>query len=187
MAKSGRKKFSKKKKGGLPRGAKKTVKKKQGKTAGHTALPPALKALINVVVVRTHHKTKRKLSEFVNVVVDSNLLESRLLDTQQQVVPPNEVKGFHNAEPHPEHGAVTYLQQIHQGGFAVRVGDPTKPDERFFGPGCWVAFTDADGPGHASQVGPEGVQRTLRLLKGTRLVNLNDNVPRLVTSTGERI
>jgi hypothetical protein len=129
---------------------------------------------IQVVVVRHRFGTKRKLSEFVNVTVNPGHLESRLLHTAEQVVPPNEMKDWHNAVHHEEHGPVTYMQQVHQGGFSVRVGDPKKPDERFFGAGCWVAFIDSEGPGHTSCVGPEGVTRTFRMLKGTRLVNLNE-------------
>jgi hypothetical protein len=65
-------------------------------------------------------------------------------------------------------------RQVHQGGFSVRVGDPRKPEERFSGADCSVAFINSEGPVNASAVGPDGVTRTFRILKGTRLVNLNE-------------
>ena len=50
-----------------------------------------------------------------------------------------------------------------------------------------VGFIDAEGPGHASQAGSEGATCTLRVLRGTRLVNLHENVPDFNTATGGRI
>lgn len=109
-------------------------------------------------------------SEKRSQIVETTLPESRLaelvLDTTEQEVGANEEKGLHNAAYHPEHGPVTYLQQINEGGFSVLVGDPENLTDVFFGAGSYVAFIDADGPGHASKVGPDGVKRTFRMLKG---------------------
>ena len=93
-------------------------------------------------------------------------MEERLLDTIEQKVPANEEREMHNAAHHAEHGPVTYLQQVNEGGFSVLVGESDSLQETFFGPGSLIAFMDDLGPGHASKVGPEGVSRTLRVLKG---------------------
>lgn len=61
---------------------------------------------------------------------------------------------------------VTFLQEIHDGGFYVYVGDPSCLQEHYFGPGSWVAFNDDQGAGHASKVGPSGCTRTMRVLSG---------------------
>ena len=107
-----------------------------------------------------------KFSRIVEIMIDESVIAARLLETTEQDLPANLARDFHNAALHPEHGEVTYFQQVNEGGFAVQVGDPANPQETFFGPGSYVAFSDSYGPGHASKVGPEGVKRTFRLLKG---------------------
>jgi hypothetical protein len=107
-----------------------------------------------------------KLSQIVVAELDSSVLEERLLDTVEQEVAAGESRGLHNAAHHAEHGPATYLQQVHEGGFSVLFGDPENQQETFFGAGSYVAFIDDEGPGHGSRVGPEGVKRTLRVLKG---------------------
>ena len=77
-----------------------------------------------------------------------------------------EVLGRQPGALHDEHGKVTYLQQVTKGGFYVLVGEPKKLKEKFFPAGTWVGFIDAEGPGHASRVGPKDVERTFRMLKG---------------------
>jgi len=110
--------------------------------------------------------TPEKFSRFVETEVDSKLLDERLIETIEQELAADESKPLHNAAHHAEHGPVTYFQQIHEGGFSVFVGDPEKLQEAFFGPSTYVAFMDDEGPGHGSKVGPQGVKRTLRVLKG---------------------
>ncbi len=105
-------------------------------------------------------------SRIVDTVVDDAILTEKLLDSAEQVVAANEAKGLHNAAEHPDHGPVTYVQQVNEGGFSVLFGDPENLQEQFFGAGTYVAFIDADGPGHASKVGPDGVKRTFRMLQG---------------------
>ena len=119
--------------------------------------------LINVVCCED---TSDKRSRIIETTIDSRLLDERLLETAEQEVGPNEARGLHNAAHHAEHGPVTYLQQVNEGGFSVLVGDPANLQDVFFGPGCYVAFIDSEGPGHGSKVGPEGVKRTFRMLKG---------------------
>lgn len=92
--------------------------------------------------------------------------EGRVLRTVEQNLPAGEARELHNAAHDPEHGPVTYVQQVHEGGFSVFVGPPDQLRETFFGPGSYVAFMDDRGPGHASKVGPHGIRRTLRVLRG---------------------
>ncbi|MCA9123106.1 MAG: hypothetical protein H6822_19975 [Planctomycetaceae bacterium] len=110
--------------------------------------------------------SEAKLSRIVETDLNAAFLEERVLDTIEQQLPAGEAKGLHNAAHHAEHGPVTYLQQVHEGGFGVLVGSPDNLQEVFFGPGAYVAFIDDEGPGHGSKVGPNGVRRTLRVLKG---------------------
>jgi hypothetical protein len=110
--------------------------------------------------------TSAKLSQIVETELDSTLLDKLTIDTIEQSLAAGEAKGLHNAAHHAEHGPVTYLQQVNEGGFSVFVGAPDDLQERFFSAGSFVAFIDDQGPGHGSKVGPEGVQRTLRVLKG---------------------
>jgi len=110
--------------------------------------------------------TPEQHSKLVVVEVDSTVVDSMVVDTIEQEVEANSQRDLHNAAHHEEHGPVTYLQEIHSGGFAVTFGNPDRLQEKFFGPGSWVAFMDDQGPGHGSKVGPEGVKRTLRVLKG---------------------
>lgn len=107
-----------------------------------------------------------KLSQIVVTEVDSALLTELVLDTIPQEAPAGELRDLHNAAHHAEHGPVTYLQEVHEGGFSILVGNPENLKETFFGAGSYVAFIDDEGPGHGSKVGPDGVKRTLRVLKG---------------------
>ncbi|NQV26193.1 MAG: hypothetical protein HQ518_17705 [Rhodopirellula sp.] len=107
-----------------------------------------------------------KFSQIVEVELDSGILNERLLDTIPQEAAAGESRRLHNAAHHAEHGPVTYLQEVHEGGFSVMSGNPENQQETFFGAGSYVAFIDDEGPGHGSRVGPEGVKRTLRVLKG---------------------
>lgn len=108
----------------------------------------------------------QKFSQIVQTELAPGLLEELLLDTVEQELAAGEARGLHNAAHHAEHGPVTYLQQVHEGGFSILFGDPDNQQETFFGAGSYVAFIDDEGPGHGSKVGPEGVKRTLRVLKG---------------------
>jgi hypothetical protein len=110
--------------------------------------------------------TPEKHSQIVEIEVDSAVIEERTLDTIPQQANANDAKGLHNAAHHAEHGPVTYLQEVREGGFAVLVGDPANLQSVFFGAGTYVGFMDDEGPGHGSRVGPDGVVRTLRILKG---------------------
>jgi len=107
-----------------------------------------------------------KLSRIVETELESALLDNLVLETIEQELAADEAKDLHNAAHHAEHGPVTYLQQVNEGGFSVLVGEPGKLTPTFFGAGTYVAFIDDEGPGHGSRVGPEGVKRTLRILKG---------------------
>ena len=113
-----------------------------------------------------HCSGKRKLSKFTDVTVTMKKIESSCIVSAEQKVAANEAKDLHNGALHEEHGKVTYLQQVHRGGFYVLVGDPKKLSKKFFAAGSWVAFIDFEGPGHGSKVGPKGVERTFRMLKG---------------------
>ena len=112
-----------------------------------------------------------KLSQIVESELDSTLRDELILDTIEQVLAAGETKDLHNAAHHEEHGPVTYLQQVHEGGFTVLVGEPGNLKSTFFGAGTHVAFMDDEGPGHGSKVGSEGVKRTLRILKGHLDIN----------------
>ena len=110
--------------------------------------------------------TESHLSQIVEMEIEAAEIEQRVVETVDQRVAANEAREMHNAAHHAEHGPVTYLQQVNEGGFSVLVGEPGNLDETFFGPGSLVGFMDDKGPGHASRVGPDGTQRTLRILKG---------------------
>ena len=107
-----------------------------------------------------------KYSQIVEIEIESSVIDERLQETIEQEAAANEARGLHNAAHHAEYGPVTYLQQVNEGGFSIFVGEPDKQQETFFGAGSLVAFIDDEGPGHASKVGPDGVKRTLRILKG---------------------
>lgn len=109
---------------------------------------------------------KHKYSKFVDIEVELKKIKTLTLKTEQQKVDANDDKDLHNGALHAQHGKVTYLQQVKKGGFFVRVGNPEKLSERYFGAGSFVGFIDVEGPGHGSRVGPKGVERTFRLLKG---------------------
>lgn len=110
--------------------------------------------------------TPEKHSQIVEIELDAASLENLVLEKSEQQLAAAEERGLHNAAHHAEHGPVTYLQQVNEGGFSVLFGSPDDLQESFFGPGSLVAFIDDDGPGHGSKVGPDGVQRTFRILKG---------------------
>ena len=110
--------------------------------------------------------TPDKLTRIVETEVDMNVIHSLVVETIEQQLSAGEAKDLHNAAHHPEHGPVTYFQQVNEGGFSVFVGAPGQLQETFFGAGSYVAFIDDEGPGHGSRVGPNGVQRTLRVLQG---------------------
>ncbi|MGB7347133.1 MAG: hypothetical protein WBD20_23120 [Pirellulaceae bacterium] len=105
-------------------------------------------------------------SQIVSVEIDAAILSDRLISEAEQVLAADEAKGLHLAAEHEEHGPVTYVQQVTEGGFFVYVGDPNSLTEHWFGPGTFVAFIDSQGTGHASKVGPDGCKRTFRMLKG---------------------
>ena len=114
--------------------------------------------------------TGARYSQIVETSLDPTQLNERVLRKAEQDLAAGEVRELHNAAHDPEHGPVTYLQQVHEGGFSVFVGSPNQLRETFFGPDSWVAFMDDQGPGHGSKVGPDGVRRTLRVLKGHLVV-----------------
>ena len=105
-------------------------------------------------------------SRVVKMEIDTAILTDRLISTAEQTVEANDAKGLHLAAAHAEHGLVTYVQQVNEGGFFVYVGDPSSLQEHWFGPGTLAAFIDHQGTGHASKVGPDGCKRTFRMLKG---------------------
>lgn len=107
----------------------------------------------------------QKHSRLVEFELDPQRLTTAV-DSAEQNVDAGEEREMHNAAHHPEHGPVTYLQEVHDGGFSVFVGPADRLEETFVGRGEFIAFMDDEGPGHASKVGPDGVQRTLRVLKG---------------------
>ena len=111
-------------------------------------------------------ESPKKLSQLLSSEMTLEDMERLTLETVQQDVAANEEREMHNAAHHAEHGPVTYLQQVVDGSFAVMVGEPSNLQEHCFESGEYVAFMDDDGPGHASKVGPKGVKRTLRVLKG---------------------
>jgi hypothetical protein len=121
--------------------------------------------LIEISLVRCA-ETDDKRSEMVSATLDRAVLEERLISECQQELAANEAKGLHLAAENEEHGLVTYLQQVTEGGFFVYVGDPANLEEHWFGEGSWVAFYDHQGIGHASKVGPHGCKRIFRLLRG---------------------
>ena len=105
-------------------------------------------------------------SQLRETTLDRSEFERRVIRTVEQTLPAGEARELHNAAHDPEHGPVTYVQQVHEGGFSVFVGPPDQLRETYFGPGSYVAFMDDRGPGHASKVGPHGIRRTLRVVRG---------------------
>lgn len=105
-------------------------------------------------------------SRVTDLTLPRSEFEDRVIRTIEQKLGAGEARELHNAAHDPEHGPVTYVQEVHEGGFSVFTGPPDGLQERFFGPGTFVGFMDDLGPGHASRVGSEGVRRTLRVLKG---------------------
>ncbi len=132
-------------------------------TAHRYILPPMNPIALAVVCCESnapHH------SRIVDTTMPLESLEARVIRSTEQKLGAGEARELHNAAHDPEHGPVTYVQEVHEGGFSVFTGPTARLEERFFGPGTFVAFMDDRGPGHASRVGPEGVRRTLRVLKG---------------------
>ncbi|MCB1097114.1 MAG: hypothetical protein KDN22_16190 [Verrucomicrobiae bacterium] len=111
-------------------------------------------------------QSPEKYTRIVEIDLDLAAIESRVIETVEQDLAPGTERGLHNAAHHETEGAVTYLQQVHEGGFFVYIGKPDALKEYFFGPGTLVAFADDEGPGHGSKVGPDGIKRTMRVLKG---------------------
>ena len=105
-----------------------------------------------------------KFSQIVDFELDLDAVE--LLETHEQQLGPHVTRDMHNAAHHDTHGPVTYLQEVTEGGFAVYVGPPDQLTEHFIGAGEMAAFMDDEGPGHGSKVGPDGVKRTMRIIKG---------------------
>lgn len=110
--------------------------------------------------------TPERHTQIISIDVDSSVIDELVVETIEQELEAGRERGLHNAAHHDVHGPVTYFQTVHSGGFFVSVGHPDNLTEAYFGPGSLVAFSDDKGPGHGSKVGPEGVQRTLRILKG---------------------
>ncbi len=110
----------------------------------------------------------QKLSQVVAAILDASALDQRdrVWLQEDQLLPAGQAKEMHLAVADESIGKATFLQQIHEGGFFVYVGDPSCLQEHWFGPGTWVAFNDDDGLGHASKVGPNGCKRTMRILIG---------------------
>lgn len=111
-----------------------------------------------------------KFSRIINFDLDLDSME--VLETIEQQLGPHFPRDLHNAAHHETHGPVTYLQQVNEGSFAVYVGPPDQLVEHDIEAGMMAAFMDDQGPGHGSKVGPDGVKRTLRVLRG------HLNVPR---------
>ena len=105
-----------------------------------------------------------KHSQIVEFDLDFDAVE--VLETIDQELGPHFPRDMHNAAHHQTHGPVTYLQQVNEGSFAVYVGPPDQLKEHVIAAGQMAAFMDDQGPGHGSKVGPDGVKRTLRVLKG---------------------
>ena len=111
-------------------------------------------------------ESPKKYSRIVETELDSEAMKDLVLECSEQQLAAGDSRDLHNAAHHAEHGPVTYLQQVTCGGFSVFVGAPDDLQETFFGEGKFVAFIDDQGPGHGSKVGPDGVTRTFRILKG---------------------
>ena len=124
-----------------------------------------MEAAIKVSLVRCAARPLTR-SEMASTTLAPEALAERTITTVQQKLEANEAKGLHLAAAHPEHGQVTYLQEVIEGGFFVYVGEPGALEEHWFGSGSWVAFKDDAGSGHASKVGPDGCTRTFRMLRG---------------------
>ena len=120
---------------------------------------------INVSLVRCGENPLKR-SEMAGTVLTASLIEEKLISVVEQKLVADEAKGLHLAATHPDHGQVTYLQEVTEGGFFVYVGEPDALEEHWFGAGTWVAFNDDVGSGHASKIGPEGCTRTFRMLRG---------------------
>ena len=110
--------------------------------------------------------TAAKHTQITSIEVDSSVIDEMVFETAEQKLEAGLTRGLHKAAHHDQYGPVTYLQNVHSGGFYVTVGDPNDLKETFCGPGSLVAFIDDQGPGHGSKVGPDGVVRTMRILKG---------------------
>lgn len=105
-------------------------------------------------------------AEVVRMVVALEEIEQRLISRTEEKLPAGRARGLHLAENHPEHGPVTYLQEILDGEFYVYVGTEQQLDEHCFRAGDWVGFIDNHGLGHASRVGNAGCRRRFHFLRG---------------------
>ncbi len=105
-------------------------------------------------------------AEIVRMEVSLVEIEARLISKTEETLPAGRARGLHLAEDHPEHGAVTYLQEILEGEFFVYVGPSNNLQEHVYRAGDWVGFIDNQGLGHASRVGNTGCTRRFHFLKG---------------------
>lgn len=100
-------------------------------------------------------------------VAEGKMLTSRVMDgvycVEYQDPEGGAKKGAHNAGRNV-HGDVTHLQLIVEGGFHVGIGRDLTP-HHFTAP-ILVAFTDADGGGHDSEVDPDGCKRVYMQRRG---------------------
>ena len=95
-------------------------------------LQAAVENLTPITVVRFEN-TKRKLSVFVDVAVDIQLLQERQLGTETIEERRRIRHTGRNAAHHPEHGVVTYMQEVERRSVCLRER-PKEAPERFFGP-----------------------------------------------------
>ena len=143
-------KILQKEKGGLPRGFEEDGEEKAGQNLQDTATTPTLKAMIDVKwLCALNIKGKRKLSEFCKVRRGQQPARITIIVGLRALVCNPTKPRFHNAGLLMSMGRDACTLKIHQ-NWLCSACRSNKPDERFFGPGCWVAFTDADGPGHVS-------------------------------------
>ena len=105
-------------------------------------------------------------AEVVRMEVEQSEIESRMISRTEETLPAGRARGLHLAENHPEHGPVTYLQEILSGEFFVYVGQPDNLQEHVFREGDWAGFIDNQGLGHASRVGDNGCSRRFHFLRG---------------------
>ena len=65
-----------------------------------------------------------KFTPMAEIDLDMAAIEPRVIETIEQNLEPHTERELHNAAHHETEGAVTYLQQVHEGGFYVYVGEP---------------------------------------------------------------
>lgn len=62
-------------------------------------------------------------------VLTASLIEGKLISVVEQKLVADEAKGLHLAATHSDHGQVTYLQEVTEGGFFFCVGEPDALEE----------------------------------------------------------